>query len=160
MNIQKTNKCLFIAIFIILILIGCSSTPEYEVLKRFSSIDHGDYSETVLMSNFSNNIDTLKMQMIDYYQKRKEEVHQPISSIFFYKRTLCTKYFIDHDEDDSGGFYSNVLEGCDDKIGSIIISIDTTKNISNITIYDKEKDHTIDEDFLVDKNRNILLYNN
>ena len=133
---KNTLKVLILCLFLILSE-NCSRKIEFTEIKRRTTIINGQYYYDILVSNCSDSIGELKSQMISFYNMKISNLkskgdHKIIAGMKFYKKTSCTSYFLNHDEEHTDAFDFTVkeIEFCNDDLGSI-----TEDNIDGRSIY-------------------------
>lgn len=133
---KNTLKVLILCLFLILSE-NCSRKIEFTEIKRRTTIINGQYYYDILVSNCSDSIGELKSQMISFYNMKIRNLkskgdHKIIAGMKFYKKTSCTSYFLNHDEEHTDAFDFTVkeIEFCNDDLGSI-----TEDNIDGRSIY-------------------------
>lgn len=129
-------RILILCLFLILSE-NCSRKIEFTEIKRRTTIINGQYYYDILVSNSSGSIGELKSQMISFYNMKIQDLRSNgddkiIASMIFYKKTSCTSYFLNHDEEHTDAFDFTVkeIEFCNDDLGSI-----TEDNIDGRSIY-------------------------
>lgn len=129
-------RILILCLFLILSE-NCSRKIEFTEIKRRTTIISGQYYFDILVSNCSESIGELKSQMISFYNMKIQDLRSNgddkiIASMIFYKKTSCTSYFLNHDEEHTDAFDFTVkeIEFCNDDLGSI-----TEDNIDGRSIY-------------------------
>ena len=129
-------RILILCLFLILSE-NCSRKIEFTEIKRRTTIINGQYNFDILVSNCSESIGELKSQMISFYNMKIQDLRSNgddkiIASMIFYKKTSCTSYFLNHDEEHTDAFDFTVkeIEFCNDDLGSI-----TEDNIDGRSIY-------------------------
>ncbi|WP_449030561.1 hypothetical protein [Prevotella melaninogenica] len=129
-------RILILCLFLILSE-NCSRKIEFTEIKRRTTIINGQYYFDILVSNCSESIGELKSQMISFYNMKIRDLkskgdHKIIAGMKFYKKTSCTSYFLNHDEEHTDAFDFTVkeIEFCNDDLGSI-----TEDNIDGRSIY-------------------------
>lgn len=129
-------RILILCLFLILSE-NCSRKIEFTEIKRRTTIINGQYYFDILVSNCSESIGELKSQMISFYNMKIQDLRSHgddkiIASMIFYKKTSCTSYFLNHDEEHTDAFDFTVkeIEFCNDDLGSI-----TEDNIDGRSIY-------------------------
>lgn len=129
-------RILILCLFLILSE-NCSRKIEFTEIKRRTTIINGQYYYDILVSNCSDSIGELKSQMISFYNMKIQDLRSNgddkiIASMIFYKKTSCTSYFLNHDEEHTDAFDFTVkeIEFCNDDLGSI-----TEDNIDGRSIY-------------------------
>ena len=133
---KNTLKILIFCLFLVLSE-NCSRRTEFTEIKRRTTIINGQYYYDILVSNCSDSIGELKSQMISFYNMKARNLkskgdHKNIAGMKFYKKTSCTSYFLNHDEEytDAFDFTVKEIEFCNDDLGSI-----TEDNIDGRSIY-------------------------
>lgn len=136
MKSKSTAQFLILCLFLILSE-NCSRKVEFTEIKRRTTIINGQYYYDILVSNCSDSIGELKSQMISFYNMKARNLkskgdHKIIAGMKFYKKTSCTSYFLNHDEEHTDAFDFTVkeIEFCNDDLGSI-----TEDNIDGRSIY-------------------------
>ncbi|SFG02918.1 hypothetical protein [Prevotella sp. KH2C16] len=162
---HKTSRLLITlsCLLLISLLAACNRKTEFEELKRMTTTKNGRYYFDVLVSNPPDSMEVLKRQMADYYNQRNMEVRKGgkgrcISSIRFYKKTRCTAYFIDHDED-PGGWSSYELDFCDAEIGFVSPNRPGDPDPQGtclLILYDKNGDEAFRGNLRMDAENNIV----
>ena len=98
----------------------------------------------ILIKNPPKSDSLLKTQIIDFLMKNSLKSDylskiQPKKGIHFYRYTSDTKYFIENEGDDTGGFSQNsIIDYSDEEIASFVISKcekDTTKLVGKLFFY-------------------------
>ena len=128
---------IFILCLFLILSENCSRKIEFTEIKRRTTIINGQYYYDILVSNSSGSIGELKSQMISFYNMKIQDLRSNgddkiIASMIFYKKTSCTSYFLNHDEEHTDAFDFTVkeIEFCNDDLGSI-----TEDNIDGRSIY-------------------------
>ena len=122
---KSATKILIFCLFLILSE-NCSRKIEFTEIKRRTTIINGQYYFDILVSNCSDSIGELKSQMISFYNMKIRDLkskgdHKIIAGMKFYKKTSCTSYFLNHDEEhtDTFDFTVKEIEFCNDELGII-----------------------------------------
>ena len=133
---KNTLKVLILCLFLVLSE-NCSRRTEFTEIKQRTTIINGQYFYDILVSNCLDSIGELKSQMISFYNMKIQDLRNNgddkiIASMIFYKKTSCTSYFLNHDEEHTDAFDFTVkeIEFCNDELGSI-----TEDNIDGRSIY-------------------------
>lgn len=105
--------------------ISCNKQPGFIELEQFTSNLDGQYFYRILIENPPSRRDSLKNQMVRFYKKKQDSLYKidssyTIGSILFYNKTRCTSYFINNKENHTG-FFTDVLDDCNDIIGTISV---------------------------------------
>ena len=154
-------RILILCLFLILSE-NCSKKIEFTEIKRRTTIINGQYYFDILVSNCSESIGELKSQMISFYNMKIRDLkskgdHKIIAGMKFYKKTSCTSYFLNHDEEHTDAFDFTVkeIEFCNDDLGSITEDNIDGRSIYTISLPQKNGDAVV-EILKWDKKTNIL----
>ena len=102
----------------------------------------------ILIKNPPKSDSLLKTQIIDFVKENyyKERIH-------FYRYTSDTKYFIENEGDNTGGFSQNsIIDYSDEEIASFVISKcekDTTKLVGKLFFYNMKGKNPYKPDTLI-----------
>ena len=136
MKSKSTAQFLILCLFLILSE-NCSRKVEFTEIKRRTTIINGQYYYDILVSNCSDSIGELKSQMISFYNMKARNLkskgdHKIIAGMKFYKKTSCTSYFLNYDEEHTDAFDLTVkeIEFCNNELGTI-----SEDNIDGRTVY-------------------------
>ena len=112
----------------------------------------------ILIKNPPKSDSLLKTQIIDFLMKNSLKSDylskiQPKKGIHFYRYTSDTKYFIENEGDDTGGFSQNsIIDYSDEEIASFVISKcekDTTKLVGKLFFYNMKGKNPYKPDTLI-----------
>lgn len=122
---KNTLKVLILCLFLVLSE-NCSRRTEFTEIKRRTTLINGQYYYDILVSNCSDSIGELKSQMISFYNMKIQDLRSNgddkiIASMIFYKKTSCTSYFLNYDEEHTDAFDLTVkeIEFCNNELGTI-----------------------------------------
>ena len=122
---KSAAKFLIFCLFLILFE-NCSRKIEFTEIKRRTTIINGKYYFDILVSNCSDSIGELKSQMLSFYNMKIRDLkskgdHKIIAGMKFYKKTSCTSYFLNYDEEHTDAFDLTVkeIEFCNNELGTI-----------------------------------------
>ena len=143
-------RILILCLFLILSE-NCSRKIEFTEIKRRTTIINGQYYFDILVSNCSESIGELKSQMISFYNMKIQDLRNNgddkiIASMIFYKKTSCTSYFLNHDEEHTDAFDFTVkeIEFCNDDLGSITEDSIDGRSVYMISISPKNGDAIVE----------------
>ena len=123
--------------FVMLFLLSCKE-------EKVEFVQSNVFNKLYLIKNPSKSDSLLKTQIIDFLMKNSHKSDfmlkiQPKKGIHFYKYTSDTKYFIENEGDDTGGFSQNsITDYTEDDIATFFISKcekDTTKLVGKLYFY-------------------------
>ena len=153
----RNMTCLFL--LSVSLLPSCDRAVEFEEMKRRTTIENGRVYFDILISKPPDRRDILKQQIVAYYNRLQCQTDRQIASVDFYKKTRCSSYFLDHDED-PGGLSSNYLMDCNDELACIISKTDDRnaiiKAVKLFIVFDKEGNQISREELKLDKNGLII----
>ena len=113
--------------FVMLFLLSCKE-------EKVEFVQSNVFNKLYLIKNPSKSDSLLKTQIIDFVKENyyKERIH-------FYRYTSDTKYFIENEGDDTGGFSQNsITDYTEENIATFFISKcekDTTKLVGKLYFY-------------------------
>ena len=141
-------------VFVFFVLLFLFSCKEEKVEFVQSNVFNGLY----LINNPSKSYSLLKTQIIDFLMKNSLKSDylsktQLKEGIDFYRYTSDTKYFIENEGDNTGGFSQNsIIDYSDEEIASFVISKcekDTTKLVGKLFFYNMKGKNPYKPDTLI-----------
>ena len=141
-------------VFVFFVLLFLFSCKEEKVEFVQSNVFNGLY----LIKNPSKSDSLLKTQIIDFLMKNSLKSDylsktQLKEGIDFYRYTSDTKYFIENEGDNTGGFSQNsIIDYSDEEIASFVISKcekDTTKLVGKLFFYNMKGKNPYKPDTLI-----------
>lgn len=127
--------------FVMLILFSCKE-------EKVEFVQSRAIPALILIKNPPKSDSLLKTQIIDFVKENyyKERIH-------FYRYTSDTKYFIENEGDNTGGFSQNsIIDYSDEEIASFVISKcekDTTKLVGKLFFYNMKGKNPYKPDTLI-----------
>ena len=136
LNSHKMKNRVFV-FFVMLILFSCKE-------KKVEFVQSRAIPALILIKNPPKSDSLLKSQIIDFLMKNSLKSDfmlkiKPKKGIHFYRYTSDTKYFIENEGDDTGGFSQNsITDYTEENIATFFISKcekDTTKLVGKLYFY-------------------------
>ena len=127
--------------FVMLFLFSCKE-------EKIEFVQSRAIPALILIKNPPKSDSLLKTQIIDFVKENyyKERIH-------FYRYTSDTKYFIENEGDNTGGFSQNsIIDYSDEEIASFVISKcekDTTKLVGKLFFYNMKGKNPYKPDTLI-----------
>ena len=140
-----------IIIIALLFLLSCKE-------EKIEFVQSNVFNKLYLIKNPPKSDSLLKSQIIDFLMKNSLKSDfmlkiKPKKGIHFYRYTSDTKYFIENEGDNTGGFSQNsIIDYSDEEIASFVISKcekDTTKLVGKLFFYNMKGKNPYKPDTLI-----------
>lgn len=142
-----------LVLFCFILILSCDRVAEFEEMKRRTTIENGRVYFDILISTPSDRRDIFKQQIVAYYNRLQYQTNRQIASVDFYRKTRCSSYFLDHDENPDGLSF-NYLMDCNDELACIISKTDDgnaiIKAVKLFIVFDKEDKQIFGEELKLD----------